>query len=174
MTVLSKLDIEHPEEYDSLLVKICSECNEEKPLSDFPKHIGMADNLDTRCKPCMKSQSKYRKELEKIVPVKPLTVCECCGRPFEETKKGSPRLDHDHSYEDVKLNAFRGYICDWCNTGIGLLGDNIEGLMNAVAYITAYQERKDLPDGLMMEKLLEYRMKFHNLCPPPAQLTFEE
>lgn len=174
MTILVLLDIEEPDEYDDILVKTCTICKVEKPISDFPKHGNMADDLDTRCRPCKEAQSKYRTELNKIVPVDPLPVCECCGRPFEATRKGSPRLDHDHGYEDVVLNAFRGYICDWCNTGIGLLGDNIEGLMNAIAYVTAYEERKNLPDGPMMEKLLEYRMKFHNLCPPPAQLTFEE
>lgn len=174
MTILDRLNIEEPEEYSRLLVKVCTNCKIEKPLSAFPTHIGMVDNLDTRCDPCMKSQSKYRTALKKIVPVKPLTVCECCGRPFDNTKKGKPRLDHDHGYEEVVLSAFRGYICDRCNTGIGLLGDNIAGLINALTYLRAYEERKELPDSIMMEKLLEYRMKFHKNSPPPSQLTFEE
>lgn len=39
-------------------------------------------------------------------------------------------LDHCH-----ETNRVRGLLCGPCNTAIGLLGDNVEGLMRAVRYL---------------------------------------
>jgi len=52
-------------------------------------------------------------------------MCECCGeKPIKWC------LDHDHS-----THEFRGWICERCNTGLGKLGDNIEGLTKALNYL---------------------------------------
>jgi hypothetical protein len=55
--------------------------------------------------------------------------CECCG--------GSPNgqgatlhRDHDHL-----TGKFRGWICMTCNTGIGKLGDSLDGVANALQYL---------------------------------------
>ena len=60
--------------------------------------------------------------------------CECCGKiPKIDSKTGktqSLRLDHDHSTE-----KFRGWICDRCNSGIGKLGDNVDGIVKALNYL---------------------------------------
>jgi hypothetical protein len=53
--------------------------------------------------------------------------CECCGRA--NTKKAL-HLDHCHI-----SGVFRGWLCDRCNLGVGLLGDNIDGLVRATAYL---------------------------------------
>lgn len=52
--------------------------------------------------------------------------CDCCG-------KKAHRLYFDHDHE---TDAHRGYLCVSCNTGIGKLGDNIEGLQKALAYLS--------------------------------------
>ena len=105
-------------------VKTCIYCKKQKELSDFPKHILYKDNLDTRCRKCIKEQSKITRDLRKSAPPKP-DVCECCGKiPLKWC------LDHDHTN-----NTFRGWVCDRCNTGIGKLGDNIEGLQKAISYL---------------------------------------
>mgnify|MGYP004454902773 CR=1 FL=1 len=39
-------------------------------------------------------------------------------------------LDHCH-----KTKKFRGWLCDFCNRGIGLLGDNKEGVKMATKYL---------------------------------------
>lgn len=52
-------------------------------------------------------------------------ICQCCGRP-------SNRLFLDHCH---LTGIHRGWICPSCNTGLGLLGDDIEGLELAIAYI---------------------------------------
>jgi hypothetical protein len=50
-------------------------------------------------------------------------------------------VDHDHSCCNDKNNyscglCVRGLLCRKCNTGLGLLGDSIEGLMQALEYLT--------------------------------------
>jgi hypothetical protein len=52
--------------------------------------------------------------------------CACCGA--ELTLK-SP-IDHDH-----ETGRVRGILCHNCNLGIGRLGDSIEGLERALAYL---------------------------------------
>lgn len=49
-------------------MKICRECNTEKPLSEFYKHSAMADGHLNKCIPCVKTRvKKHRDEnLEKI------------------------------------------------------------------------------------------------------------
>ena len=118
-------EVEEETEIESTGTKICVYCETEKDLSEFPKHIGHKDNLDTRCKECIKEQSKIRSDLYKSAPPRP-EFCECCG----EVPKKHMTLDHDH-----ETNKFRGWICDRCNVGIGLLGDDITGVTNAMNYL---------------------------------------
>lgn len=51
--------------------------------------------------------------------------CACCNQTCEEF-----HVDHDHETGEV-----RGMVCRNCNSGIGLLGDNIAGLERAIAYL---------------------------------------
>ena len=53
-------------------------------------------------------------------------VCDCCHREARRLV-----WDHDHV-----TGLFRGYICDSCNTGIGKLGDTIEGIRLAEVYLS--------------------------------------
>lgn len=45
--------------------------------------------------------------------------CEMCGKP--PNAKQSMYLDHCH-----RTNIFRGWLCGKCNTGLGMLGDDID------------------------------------------------
>ena len=56
-------------------------------------------------------------------------VCGCCRRPPKPGAK-SFAADHDHATGRV-----RGLLCILCNTGIGKLGDTIEGLEQAIQYL---------------------------------------
>ena len=93
--------------------KTCVYCNVEKSIAEFPKHIGHKDNLDTRCRQCIKEHSKLRRDLKKQCKVPEPKVCECCGSPPKKTKK--LHFDHDHPRK-----IFRGWLCNDCNVGIGL------------------------------------------------------
>lgn len=70
-------------------------------------------------------------------------VCGCCGRSPEQNvkdPKGMPRrlgVDHDH-----ETGAIRGILCHACNASIGQLGDTLDGLRRAVAYLERSQSSK--------------------------------
>lgn len=111
--------------------KICSYCGKRKNKKSFPRHNHSKDNLDSRCKKCITKQTKVRNRLRKKAPDKP-EVCECC-------KKETTKLCLDHNHTD---NSFRGWLCDKCNTGIGNLGDNLQGIVNAMNYFLSRPNRK--------------------------------
>jgi hypothetical protein len=56
-------------------------------------------------------------------------LCECCGGPPRGKHK---RLVLDHCH---LTGIFRGWLCDLCNRGIGMLGDLPVGARNAVNYL---------------------------------------
>ena len=56
-------------------------------------------------------------------------ICESCGNPPRTGRV--LHLDHCH-----KTGAFRGWLCVKCNAGIGMLGDDLSGVLRAVAYLT--------------------------------------
>ncbi len=74
-----------------------------------------------------KHPEKMRALRNQPVPTRPESKwCECCGRTFEST----PHLDHCHL-----TGIFRGWLCSNCNTGIGLIGDDVASAEKVVAYL---------------------------------------
>lgn len=58
--------------------------------------------------------------------------CAICGdRQPLHINNGELNIDHDH-----KTGEVRGLLCNYCNTGIGMLKDNISTLKNAVKYLS--------------------------------------
>ncbi len=55
------------------------------------------------------------------------THCECCGN-----LPGNRAMHLDHCHV---TGAFRGWLCTKCNSGIGMLGDNSDGIEKASAYL---------------------------------------
>jgi hypothetical protein len=104
--------------------KYCPGCNSDLPLNDFAANRCKADKLNPYCKKCCKRNKKEVDNLKRLHP-KP-EQCQCCGSTSHRLM-----LDHDH----VTLE-YRGWICIKCNTAIGMLGDNIEGVTQALHYLT--------------------------------------
>lgn len=71
--------------------------------------------------------------------------CACCGSEKAYTN-GSLKFHVDHCHE---TNKVRGLLCNACNKGIGALGDNLEGLLKAVRYLSRVEmgkrDKKPLP-----------------------------
>lgn len=80
-------------------------------------------------KPEIKARRRERRHSRHgTIPIRPMPeFCECRG--CIPGKKGLV-IEHCH-----KTNKFRGWVCNNCNTGIGMLGDTVEGLMHAVEYL---------------------------------------
>jgi hypothetical protein len=64
-----------------------------------------------------------QKRLARIVGP-PAPACDICRRA------GPTEIDHCHV-----SGAFRGWLCHKCNTGLGKLGDDLEGVRRAIAYL---------------------------------------
>lgn len=57
--------------------------------------------------------------------------CPICGT------KPKRQFDIDHNHE---TGLFRGLICHRCNKGLGLLGDTVEGVQNALNYLLKHEK----------------------------------
>lgn len=57
--------------------------------------------------------------------------CAICGekQPLH-INNGELNIDHDHNTGKV-----RGLLCNYCNTGIGMMKDNVVSMKNAIKYI---------------------------------------
>lgn len=123
----------------------CNKCGENKPyyvfrpsaLEFLRKEKGKSHGGGNAisCKPCMSLYSKSKTIALRNAPPKPKGdyACDCCGKVVPNNKI---HLDHDHAN-----HTFRGWICRNCNTGLGSLGDNVEGLEQAIAYLRRTDER---------------------------------
>jgi hypothetical protein len=129
-----------------VLTKPCRLCGKDKPLSLFPGHHHHQDDLDSRCYDCIKKKNDEVKEARKHATPQP-DRCECCGKV---TKK--LHLDHDKT-------GFRGWLCHGCNTGIGALGDNIEGILRALDYLIKHELKLGNTD--ILQKTIDYLLTKH-------------
>lgn len=123
-------------------VKVCTNCAIEKSIQDFSFSRGYAQ----WCKECHReaariSSKKKTSEQNRLKHLKNrynLTseeftymvmeqggVCAVCG-----LVPSALYVDHDHITGTV-----RGLLCQKCNSGIGFLGDSLEGLEKAVSYL---------------------------------------
>ena len=111
--------------------KRCAYCREYKPFSEFTFKDKKKGLFNSRCKEC---KSAYRLSKEHDVPFEELRVymkdihaCQICEGSFDVLRKC---LDHDH-----KTGEIRGVLCNKCNAGVGLLGDSMEAVEKALAYL---------------------------------------
>ena len=78
----------------------------------------------------LKIRSFYKIEIDDLNELQQQqdNCCAICKKSFDETKRF---IDHDHETGEV-----RGLLCSGCNSGIGLLGDNLKSVMKAVEYLS--------------------------------------
>lgn len=154
----SKAHFKTPEEeykeYAIINKKECSKCKKMKYLSEYSGNTSGSDAFDKdgyrlrrpECKVCNKKDNKgksYAKNLAKkngISYKAPKdTTCALCGN--------LPRLgktlvfDHCH-----KSNKFRGYLHNSCNRALGVLGDDVQSIINAINYLNISEKKKFIQD----------------------------
>lgn len=128
-------------------MKRCSRCGVEKPLARFGFAAKSKDGLNHYCRDCntevarawQVANPERRKATSRKSNAKKhgLTLaeydalvarpCDICG-----TTERQRHADHSHASGEV-----RGSLCFDCNTGIGKLGDTLEGVLRAVRYLEA-------------------------------------
>lgn len=126
--------------------KTCLGCGEEQPVTNFHKQ---GKYLRARCKMCVKGENvgsyakltpeqkgrykatqnlkRYGLTYEQNIDMM-LEQDFCCGICTKPMAKVN--IDHDHSSGKV-----RGLLCTPCNTGLGKLGDTVDGLKRAIKYL---------------------------------------
>jgi hypothetical protein len=136
-------------EWAKTQIKTCSKCNEEKKLCDFNGNTSGRDPFNKQgyrlrrpeCKKCTKGVGKGKTEAKKkakdlgIPFVAPNgSICGVCGK----SASSGNGLVFDHCHEK---NIFRGYCCNSCNRSIGVLGDNIDGILKVLNYLKKTDDR---------------------------------
>lgn len=111
-------------------MKICTQCELEKPLGEFASwRKGDSSHKRNRCKSCEKEAGYSLRESKKLAgnpKAPPLgSPCPICGN-----SKFTLCFDHDHD-----TLQHRGWLCPQCNRAVGQLGDNIKGLERAIKYL---------------------------------------
>lgn len=128
--------------------KLCKDCQQEKPATDFPKQPRNKDGLNTYCRSCQtirtKASPNYRSNvriahLKKNYGItldqydemfaKQKGVCAICSQP-EVSKREYLCVDHDHASGRV-----RGLLCHDCNIGLGKFKDDATRLNKAIWYL---------------------------------------
>jgi len=107
-------------------VQECKECHRVLPLTAFTTHTLRSDGayyLLKICRECKTIVESERWAVKKNTLPKP-DRCDCCHK--------DKKLQSDHIHGTT---TFRGWVCRNCNTGIGSLGDNLEGVLQAAVYL---------------------------------------
>ena len=112
--------------------KYCKKCNELKQVSEFRPRKDRTSGCYNYCKQCRNDKaraSRFSITIEELKTYMSVNKCECCNKELQDDK--DKYIDHCHI-----TNTIRGVLCHKCNTGIGMLGDDIKGLLNAIKYLS--------------------------------------
>ena len=123
--------------------KICKACHRELPIEAFEKNqTNKGDYIVRRseCKECRNKAKKFptvnakaKREFEKRHPrpeIGSLFHCPVCQRSTKVTRGRDIVLEHCHH-----TGKIRGYLCNRCNTGIGVLNDDENVLKRAIRWL---------------------------------------
>ena len=136
---------EQPEpQGDTYYCQVCKKDLPERAFASFAialfnREKGVAGaNGGGKAKCCRACRQKYDQSIRiarKTAPPKPTipTPCDCCGAVIQPENL---QLDHDHV-----THVFRGWLCKACNSGIGKMGDTIEGLQKGIAYLERHERK---------------------------------
>ena len=133
-------------------LKICRDCSEAKPATEYHAKARSSDGLQPRCKDCNNAQSKRwrerypqrHKRAQRRVSLRSLYglsideyesmnsaqggLCAACGNPCR--RGGHLAVDHCH-----KTGRIRSLLCSGCNVALGYMQENPIAIRKLAAYI---------------------------------------
>lgn len=113
--------------------KLCTQCKQVKPKSDFRLHSKKSGRLHSKCFICITDNLRFKNygitgDEYRAMLNDQNGVCKICsGSNWNEKFL---YVDHCHSTGKV-----RGILCSNCNMGIGLFQDNITLMQKAIEYL---------------------------------------
>ena len=126
--------------------RICNTCLRLLPKSDFGKDNKRADGTyQTRpaCKQCKRAVTKNPKAAltEEEEARRPQHghkwQCPVCQHVFIVGVTARVTMDHDHD-----TGAFRDFICDRCNTGMGRFRNGVDALIHVAEYLEGHGAKR--------------------------------
>ena len=119
-------------------MKHCNRCDKDLPVESFRERIHRGKRIRrSYCRDCERAYgAEYRERNPQRLKRYGLTReelaalgnnCHLCGVSGDER-----RMCVDHCHETGRV---RGMLCGRCNTALGVLGDNVAGLLRAVNYL---------------------------------------
>lgn len=125
--------------------KTCTRCEKMLPIGEFAK-LKNKDFRHSHCRDC-RNDNRAAAQLKQNLRKYGLTIeqfqelldsqkggCAICGEVNKSHGSGDVRMpvvfDHCHA-----TGEFRGLLCQTCNRGLGLLGDNAELVAKAASYL---------------------------------------
>lgn len=124
--------------------KMCGRCREWRPLGDFTPSAAGLDGLQTWCSPCASDAMTVRRygitRAQMLDMLEDQGGCAICGtaKPRNAGFRNGWHIDHDHKCCPTDLTCgkcIRGVLCADCNKVLGLVGDSVTRLEQAIAYL---------------------------------------
>lgn len=125
----------------------CKECQREYKKSYLKKYPDRVKESDRKYKEANKKENyrwdnlrqKYNLSEEdyNILLHSQDNLCKVCSKFLTY-----PHIDHCH-----KTGKIRGILCPSCNTGLGKLGDTVEGVRKALEYLEEFEKRLEQEYG---------------------------
>lgn len=81
---------------------------------------------------CRKAKA-FGISIDEVLRLKAIRNCDICNKVLPETGRKTA-IDHCHV-----TNKVRGKLCQQCNVGIGLFGENVEVLREAIGYLLKHK-----------------------------------
>tara|TARA_R110002110_G_C12999224_1_gene675609 strand:+ start:24 stop:560 length:537 start_codon:yes stop_codon:yes gene_type:complete len=125
-------------------IQECKECHKILPAIAFTsahKRSDGASVLKKICRECCTVLAAERWAIKKNAPPKP-DHCDNCHK--------NKKVELDHIHGTTKI---RGWLCRNCNSGIGGLGDDLEGVLRGAIYLEKDESKIiEVLNGIKNEK----------------------
>ncbi len=119
----------------------CGRCGQWLPVADFGAQTAKRSGRQSYCTECARANQRAKRFGRDDVQPHGVGECECCGRMCDGTRGKHDYVvtDHDHG-----TNELRGRLCFYCNSALGLLGDDPDAAARGLArYARLVRKRRE-------------------------------